>query len=73
MTAPDRRRPARLTDIPRIRDHINRIVDDWPPLTEETRAGIAAAFKGHTQPIKDAVAVRSAALTEQAGGSKDAA
>jgi hypothetical protein len=65
--------PARLTDIPRIRDHISRIVDDWPPLSEEQRAGIAAAFKGHTQPIKDAVAIRAAVLTERAGGTKDAA
>jgi hypothetical protein len=73
MTPEDGAKPTRLTDIPRIRDHINRIVDGWPPLSEETRAGIAAAFKGHTQPIRDAVAVRSAALTEQAGGSKDAA
>jgi hypothetical protein len=72
MTA-DRAKPTRLTDIPRIRDHINRIVDDWPPLSEEQRAGIAAAFKGHTQLIRDAVAVRSAALTEQADDSKDAA
>lgn len=33
----------------------------------------SAAFKGYTQPIKDVVAARAAALAEQASDSKDAA
>lgn len=56
--------PTRLTDLPRIREHIDRIVNDWPPLTEEQRAGIAWAFKGHTDALTETVARRAVASSD---------